>query len=67
MWRNIVPGGDWIKFPIGIFIWHSVFFRFAAILQGVLKRAIDGNASSKKALDYGALAPKLADMAVKLI
>jgi hypothetical protein len=39
------------------------FFRLAAILQGVLKRAIDGNASSTKAFEYGALAPKLADMA----
>ncbi len=43
------------------------FFRLAAILQGVLKRAIDGNASSQKAFDYGALAPTLAEMAVKLI
>jgi len=43
------------------------FFRLAAILQGVLKRAIDGTASSPKALDYGALAPKLASMAVDLI
>jgi len=43
------------------------FFRLAAILQGVLKRAIDGNASSKKAFEYGALAPQLAEMAVRLI
>lgn len=43
------------------------FFRFAAILQGVLKRAIDGNASSSKAFEYGALAPVLARMAVDLI
>jgi len=43
------------------------FFRFAAILQGVLKRAIEGNASSQKAFDYGALAPTLATMAVDLI
>jgi len=43
------------------------FFRLAAILQGVLKRAIVGNASSPKALEYGALAPKLASMAVDLI
>ena len=42
------------------------FFRFAAILQGVLKRAIDGNASSHKAFDYGALAPRLAAMAVEI-
>jgi aminoglycoside phosphotransferase (APT) family kinase protein len=43
------------------------FFRFAAILQGVLKRALEGNASSKKAFDYGALAPVLAGKAVRLI
>jgi aminoglycoside phosphotransferase (APT) family kinase protein len=42
-------------------------FRFAAILQGVRKRAIDGNASSGKALQYGALAPMLANMAVELL
>jgi aminoglycoside phosphotransferase (APT) family kinase protein len=43
------------------------YFRFAAILQGVLKRAVEGNASSKKAFAYGALAPVLANNAVKLI
>ena len=43
------------------------FFRFAAILQGVLKRAVDGNASSPKAFEYGALAPPLASLAVALI
>jgi aminoglycoside phosphotransferase (APT) family kinase protein len=43
------------------------FFRLAAILQGVLKRAMDGNASSQKAFHYGAMAPKLATMAVELI
>ena len=43
------------------------FFRFAAILQGVLKRAVDGNASSRKAFQYGALAAPLANLAVALI
>jgi aminoglycoside phosphotransferase (APT) family kinase protein len=43
------------------------FFRLAAILQGVLKRALDGNASSDKALAYGALAPRLAAEAIKVI
>ena len=43
------------------------FFRFAAILQGVQKRALDGNASSDRAFAYGALAPRLARMAVELI
>lgn len=43
------------------------FFRLAAILQGVLKRAIDGNASSSEAFAYGAMAAPLAGMAVELI
>jgi aminoglycoside phosphotransferase (APT) family kinase protein len=43
------------------------FFRIAAILQGVYKRALDGNASSKKAMDYGALAGPIAEMAVAMI
>ena len=43
------------------------FFRLAAICQGVLKRAIDGNASSKKALQVGALAPRLAQQGVDVI
>ncbi len=36
------------------------FFRMASILQGVKKRAIDGNASSAIALEYGALVKPLA-------
>ncbi|MBX2880561.1 MAG: phosphotransferase [Granulosicoccus sp.] len=43
------------------------FFRLAAILQGVLKRAVDGNASSEKAHAYGKLAPVLASMAVEVL
>jgi aminoglycoside phosphotransferase (APT) family kinase protein len=43
------------------------FFRFSAILQGVYKRALDGNAASEKALEYGKLSPVLVDMALKLI
>ena len=38
------------------------FFRLAAILQGVKKRALDGNASSDRALDYGAFANPVAEM-----
>ena len=38
------------------------FFRLAAILQGVKKRALDGNASSDRALEYGAFAAPLAEM-----
>jgi aminoglycoside phosphotransferase (APT) family kinase protein len=43
------------------------FFRLAAILQGVLKRALDGNASSECALVFGRLAPQLARMAADII
>ncbi len=43
------------------------FFRLAAILQGVKKRALDGNASSDKALKMGSLAGPLAEMATELL
>ncbi len=51
--------------------WHFYlafsFFRLAAILQGVLKRAQDGNASSDQALQVGQMAGQLAQLAVELI
>jgi aminoglycoside phosphotransferase (APT) family kinase protein len=51
--------------------WHFYlafsFFRLAAILQGVLKRAQDGNASSDQALQVGKMAGQLAQLAVDLI
>lgn len=43
------------------------FFRFAAILQGVKKRAMDGNASSEKAIKMGELVRPLAEMGVDQI
>lgn len=43
------------------------FFRLAAILQGVVKRAHDGNASSNKAMELGAMVKPLAAMANDLI
>ena len=43
------------------------FFRLAAILQGVRKRALDGNASSAKALEYGSFVEPLAQMGAELI
>jgi aminoglycoside phosphotransferase (APT) family kinase protein len=43
------------------------FFRLAAILQGVKKRALEGNASSEKAMKMGKLVKPLSEMAVKLI
>lgn len=39
------------------------FFRLAAILQGVVKRAHDGNASSEKAIQLGAMVRPLAQIA----
>lgn len=42
------------------------FFRLSAILQGVYKRALEGNASSDKAVAYGKLAGPLAQMGVAL-
>ena len=42
------------------------FFRFAAILQGVKKRGMDGNASSEKALKMGEMVEPLANMAAEL-
>jgi aminoglycoside phosphotransferase (APT) family kinase protein len=43
------------------------FFRFAAILQGVKKRAIDGNASSAVALEYAKLIRPLTEKALAVI
>ena len=59
--RGIGPINDWH------FYLAFSFFRLAAILQGVLKRAQDGNASSDKALQVGEMAGQLAQLAVELI
>ena len=57
--RGIGPVGGW-DFHIAF-----AFFRLAAILQGVYKRALDGNASNpQKAREYGAAVPLLAELAV---
>ena len=42
-------------------------FRSTAIIQGVYKRGLDGNASSEDALNYGELAKGRADAAWKLV
>ena len=52
--RGIEPPENW-----GFYLAFS-FFRLAAILQGVLKRALDGNASSPRALEMGRLVCPLA-------
>lgn len=43
------------------------FFRLGAIAQGVAKRAVEGNASNKQALQIGALVKPLARYALALI
>ncbi len=50
-----------------VFYLAFAFFRLSAILQGVYKRALDGNASSEKAMAYGALAAPLAELGMALI
>ena len=42
-------------------------FRAAGIVQGVKKRALDGNASSKKAMEIGSLVEPFARLALSLI
>ncbi len=54
-YRGIEPPDHWD------FYLAFSFFRLAAILQGVLKRARDGNASSAQALELGRLAYPLAE------
>lgn len=43
------------------------FFRFAAILQGIMKRYQDGTASSSEALSYGRMARPMAEKAVQFL
>jgi aminoglycoside phosphotransferase (APT) family kinase protein len=43
------------------------YFRLAAIVQGVMKRALDGNASSEKATEVGRMARPLAEMATAVL
>jgi aminoglycoside phosphotransferase (APT) family kinase protein len=42
------------------------FFRLAAIVQGVYKRALDGNASSDRAMEVGRMAGPLARMGAEI-
>lgn len=43
------------------------FFRLAAIVQGVYKRALDGNASNKNAMNTGSMAQVLGQLAMNMI
>ncbi len=60
--RMGLPGiPDW-SFYLGF-----SFFRFAAILQGIMKRYQDGTASSAEALTYGRMTRPMAEMAVAFL
>ena len=43
------------------------FFRFAAILQGIMKRYQEGSASSTQALTYGKMARPMAELAIEYL
>ncbi|MBB3048511.1 aminoglycoside phosphotransferase (APT) family kinase protein [Litorivivens lipolytica] len=55
------------EIPHWTFYIAFAFFRLSAILQGIQKRALDGNASSDKATAYGALARPLAELGLQTI
>lgn len=59
--RNISEIENWT------FYLSFSFFRLAAIVQGVVKRAHDGNASSTKAMQLGAMVRPLAQIANQTI
>lgn len=62
--------GEFRRLP-AIENWHFYlafsYFRMAAICQGVYKRGLDGNASSKRALEMGRIVEPMAADAVELI
>jgi aminoglycoside phosphotransferase (APT) family kinase protein len=61
--RRGLPGIDNFGFYLGF-----CFFRMAAIIQGVLKRALDGNASNpERAMQVGAFVPVFAENGIKAL
>jgi aminoglycoside phosphotransferase (APT) family kinase protein len=59
--RGISAIDDWV------FYLAFSFFRLSAILQGVYKRALDGNASNDKAKQLGGMTAPLAQMGVQVV
>ena len=55
------------RIPTWEFYLAFSMFRLASIAQGVYKRGLDGNASSEKAVMYGAVATFLAELAVDVL
>ena len=61
--RRNLPGIDDFGYYLGF-----CFFRMAAIIQGVLRRALDGNASNpKRAMQVGAFVPVFAENGLKAL
>ena len=61
--RRNLPGIDDFGYFLGF-----CFFRMAAIIQGVLRRALDGNASNpKRAMQVGAFVPVFAENGLKAL
>lgn len=62
--------GEFRRLP-AIGNWHFYlafsYFRMAAICQGVYKRGLDGNASSKRALEMGSVVEPMAAAAIEII
>ena len=55
------------KVPSWSFYLAFSLFRLAAIVQGVYKRGLDGNASSETATKYGNRARAMADLAWSMV
>ncbi len=60
--RMGIPGIDNFSFYVAF-----SFFRLAAIVQGVAKRAVDGNASNKNAAQLGTFVGPMAELALEAI
>jgi aminoglycoside phosphotransferase (APT) family kinase protein len=54
--REIVPPAEW-----DFYMAYS-FFRIAAMSQGIKARALDGSASNRRAVEYGARTPRYAQL-----
>ena len=65
--REYVDRMGWGQIDHWNFYLAFSFFRLAAIVQGVMKRSIDGNASSKEAQEVGRLTRPLAEKAITIL
>jgi aminoglycoside phosphotransferase (APT) family kinase protein len=65
--RRFVAATGFDPRPHWAFLLAFQFFRLAAIAQGVLKRALQGNASNEQALAAGRMARTIADMGAAVL